>query len=406
VSATTVFQWTGKTAKGEVLKGEYEAPDKSAVNEYLRKRRLVIVSVRKKQGAGALGGLFKKKGVGVKDLSVFTRQFATMVNAGLPLVQCLDVLGRQLDKPHFKEVVMQVTADVESGSTLAEAMEKHPRVFSDLYSNMIAAGEAGGILDVILSRLAIFLEKADALQRKVKGAMTYPVIVLTVAGGACIFMLMFVIPVFAKMFSDFGGTLPAPTRIVMGISDFIRGYWWAMLGGAFAFTWLFKRYRATNNGRRATDRLAMRIPILGNVVLKSSVARFTRTLGTLIGSGVPILQGLEITSRTAGNKVMQEAIEATARSISQGETIAQPLRESGVFPPMVVQMIGIGEQTGALDEMLSKIADFYDDEVDAAVEALTAAIEPIMIVVMGTMVGGMLVAMYLPMFKMSSVVGG
>jgi len=406
VSATTVFQWTGKTAKGEILTGEYEALDKAAVNEYLRKRRLVIVAVRKKEKAGLLGGFFKKQGVSVKDLAVFTRQFATMVNAGLPLVQCLDVLGRQLDKKHFKEVVMQVTVDVESGSTLAEAMQKHPRVFSDLYSNMIAAGEAGGILDVILSRLAVFLEKADALQRKVKGAMTYPVIVLTVAGGACIFMLMFVIPVFAKMFSDFGGTLPAPTRIVMGISDFIRSYWWALAGGAVGATWLFKRYRATVAGRRTTDRLSMRIPILGNVVRKSAVARFTRTLGTLIGSGVPILQGLEITSRTAGNKVMQEAIEATAKSISQGETIAQPLRESGVFPPMVVQMIGIGEQTGALDEMLAKIADFYDDEVDAAVEALTAAIEPIMIVVMGTMVGGMLVAMYLPMFKMANVVGG
>ncbi len=406
MSATTVFQWTGKTAKGEILTGEYEALDKAAVNEYLRKRRLVIVAVRKKEKAGLLGGFFKKQGVSVKDLAVFTRQFATMVNAGLPLVQCLDVLGRQLDKKHFKEVVMQVTVDVESGSTLAEAMQKHPRVFSDLYSNMIAAGEAGGILDVILSRLAVFLEKADALQRKVKGAMTYPVIVLTVAGGACIFMLMFVIPVFAKMFSDFGGTLPAPTRIVMGISDFIRSYWWALAGGSVGATWLFKRYRATVAGRRTTDRLSMRIPILGNVVRKSAVARFTRTLGTLIGSGVPILQGLEITSRTAGNKVMQEAIEATAKSISQGETIAQPLRESGVFPPMVVQMIGIGEQTGALDEMLAKIADFYDDEVDAAVEALTAAIEPIMIVVMGTMVGGMLVAMYLPMFKMANVVGG
>lgn len=406
MSSTTVFLWTGKTAKGEVLTGEYEAPDKAAVTEYLRKRRIVITSVRKKAKSAGVGGMFQKKNVGVKDLSVFTRQFATMVNAGLPLVQCLDVLGRQLDKPHFKEVVLQVTADVEGGSTLAEAMQKHPKVFSDLYSNMIAAGEAGGILDTILGRLAIFLEKADALQRKVKGAMTYPVIVLTVAGGACIFMLMFVIPVFAKMFSDFGGTLPAPTRIVMNLSTFIRHYWWALGGGAAALTFLFKRYRATTSGRRTTDRLATKIPILGPVVLKSSIARFTRTLGTLIGSGVPILQGLEITARTAGNKIIQEAIEETAKSISQGETIAKPLRESGVFPPMVVQMIGIGEQTGALDEMLSKIADFYDDEVDAAVEALTAAIEPIMIVLMGTMVGGMLVAMYLPMFKMSSVVGG
>jgi len=404
VSATTMYLWKGKTVKGETLSGEYEANSKDAVGSYLRKRRITITSIKKKPKDINIGFL-QKKTISVKDLSVFTRQFATMVNAGLPLVQCLDVLGRQLEKPHFKEVVLQVTADVEGGSTLAEALEKHPKIFSDLYVNMIAAGEAGGILDVILGRLAVFLEKADALQRKVKGAMTYPVIVLTVAGGACVFMLMFVIPVFAKMFSDFGGTLPAPTRIVMNLSDFIRNFWWAIGGGATLATIVFKRYRATKPGRLVTDRLAMKIPILGTVILKSAVARFTRTLGTLIGSGVPILQGLEITSRTAGNRVIQLAIQATAKSISQGDTIAAPLKESGVFPPMVVQMIGIGEQTGALDEMLSKIADFYDDEVDAAVDAMTAAIEPIMIVVMGGMVGSMLVAMYLPMFKMSSVVG-
>jgi len=405
VSATTVFLWKGKSAKGEVLSGEFEARTRDEVGDYLRKRRITITSVKKKPKEIQLSFL-KKKGVGVKDLSVFTRQFATMVNAGLPLVQCLDVLGRQLEKPHFKEVVQKVTADVEGGSTLAEALGEHPRVFSDLYVNMIAAGEAGGILDVILQRLAVFLEKADALQRKVKGAMTYPAIVLTVAGGACVFMLMFVIPVFAKMFSDFGGTLPAPTRIVMGLSDFLRTFWWAVAGGVAAVTFAFKRYRATPRGRFQTDKAGLRIPILGNVIRKSGVARFTRTLGTLIGSGVPILQGLEITSRTAGNKVIQQAIEATSKSISQGDTISGPLRESGVFPPMVVQMISIGEQTGALDEMLAKIADFYDDEVDAAVEALTAAIEPIMIVLMGGMVGSMLVAMYLPMFKMSSIVGG
>jgi type IV pilus assembly protein PilC len=403
VSSTT-YLWKGKSAKGETLTGEYNATDKAEVSEYLRKRRIVITSIKKKPKDIQIKFL-QKQGVSVKDLSVFTRQFATMVNAGLPLVQCLDVLGRQLEKPHFKTVVLKVTSDVEGGSTLAEALERHPKIFSDLYVNMIAAGEAGGILDVILSRLSMFLEKADALQRKVKGAMTYPIIVLTVAGGACIFMLMFVIPVFAKMFSDFGGTLPAPTRIVMGISEFIRGYWWALLGGSIALTWAFKRYRATVSGQRVTDRLGLKIPIIGNVLLKSGVARFTRTLGTLISSGVPILQGLEITSRTAGNRVIQEAIDATAKSIAQGDTIAAPLKESGVFPPMVVQMIGIGEQTGALDEMLSKIADFYDDEVDSAVESLTAAIEPIMIVVMGTMVGGMLIAMYLPMFKMADVVG-
>jgi len=404
VSATT-FVWKGKTAKGEVLSGEYEAVSRNEVGEHLRKRRITITSIKKKPKEIKLAFL-QRKGVGVKDLAVFTRQFATMVNAGLPLVQCLDVLGRQLDKPHFKEVVQKVTADVEGGSTLAEALEKHPAVFSDLYVNMIAAGEAGGILDVILARLAQFLEKADALQRKVKGAMTYPTIVLTVAGGACIFMLMFVIPVFAKMFSDFGGTLPAPTRIVMGASNFLRDFWWLLGAIAAVGTVSYKRYRATESGRLVTDKAALKMPILGNVLRKSGVARFTRTLGTLIGSGVPILQGLEITSRTAGNKVLQIAIEDTSRSISQGDTIADPLRASGVFPPMVVQMISIGEQTGALDEMLAKIADFYDDEVDAAVEALTAAIEPLMIVVMGGMVGSMLVAMYLPMFKMSSVVGG
>ncbi len=403
--STTTFVWKGKTAKGENLSGEYEATDRKEVGEHLRKQRIVITSIKKKPKNIELTFL-QKKSVGVKDLSVFTRQFATMVNAGLPLVQCLDVLGRQLEKPYFKSVVQEVMADVEGGTTLAEAMEKHPGVFSDLYVNMIAAGEAGGILDIILSRLAVFLEKADALQRKVKGAMTYPVIVLTVAGGACIFMLMFVIPVFAKMFSDFGGTLPAPTRIVMALSDFLRVYWWALLAGSAAITFTFKRIRANDKGRFITDKLALRIPVLGTVLQKSGVARFTRTLGTLIGSGVGILQGLEITSRTAGNRVIQKAIEDTSQAISQGETIAAPLKASGVFPPMVTQMIGIGEQTGALDEMLSKIADFYDDEVDSAVEALTAAIEPLMIVVMGTMVGGMLVAMYLPMFKMSEIVGG
>ena len=403
--STTTFVWKGKTAKGENLSGEYEATDRKEVGEHLRKQRIVITSIKKKPKNIELTFL-QKKSVGVKDLSVFTRQFATMVNAGLPLVQCLDVLGRQLEKPYFKSVVQEVMADVEGGTTLAEAMEKHPGVFSDLYVNMIAAGEAGGILDIILSRLAVFLEKADALQRKVKGAMTYPVIVLTVAGGACIFMLMFVIPVFAKMFSDFGGTLPAPTRIVMALSDFLRVYWWALLAGSAAITFTFKRIRANDKGRFITDKLALRIPVLGTVLQKSGVARFTRTLGTLIGSGVGILQGLEITSRTAGNRVIQKAIEDTSQAISQGETIAVPLKASGVFPPMVTQMIGIGEQTGALDEMLSKIADFYDDEVDSAVEALTAAIEPLMIVVMGTMVGGMLVAMYLPMFKMSEIVGG
>jgi len=401
----TTYVWKGKTAKGEVVTGEHKAEDRRDVADYLRKRRVIIQSVRKKpKKAGmSLGG---KKGVSVKDLCVFTRQFATMVNAGLPLVQCLEVLARQQERPHFKQAIQQVMMDVEGGQTLSEGLGKHPQIFSGLFVNMIAAGETGGILDVILQRLAVFLEKNDALQRKVKGALTYPAIVLFVATGACIFMLMGVIPVFAKMFSDFGGELPMPTQIVMGLSDFLRNYWYALGGGVAGFVFLFKRFRATDYGELLTDKLALKAPIIGNVLRKGGVARFTRTLGTLIGSGVPILQGLEITARTAGNRVLQNAIEATAKSISQGDTIAEPLKQSGVFPPMVVQMIGIGESTGALDEMLTKVADFYDDEVDAAVEALTAAIEPIMIVVMGTMVGGMLVAMYLPMFKMADVVGG
>ncbi|HEX9640857.1 MAG TPA: type II secretion system F family protein, partial [Candidatus Krumholzibacteria bacterium] len=257
----------------------------------------------------------------------------------------------------------------------------------------------------ILQRLAVYLEKADALERKVKSAMTYPTIVGVVAGGASVFMLMFVIPVFAKMFSDFGGTLPAPTRIVMGISDFLRGYWWALVAGAAGLTFGFKQIQKTKSGALKIDQLALRAPVLGNVLRKSAVARFTRTLGTLVSSGVPILQGLDITASTAGNKVIQNAIGSARDSITQGDTIADPLRASGVFPPMVVQMISVGEETGALDEMLSKIADFYDDEVDTAVEQLTAAIEPIMIVLMGVLVGGMLVAMYLPMFKMASVMG-
>ncbi len=403
-TATTTYVWKGKTAKGEIITGEYKAENRREVGDYLRKRRIVIQSVRKKPKDLKLGG--RRKGVSVKDLCVFTRQFATMVNAGLPLVQCLEVLARQQPKPHFKQTIQQVMLEVEGGATLSEAMGKHRHIFGDLYVNMIAAGESGGIIDVILQRLAVFLEKNDALQRKVKGALTYPAIVLFVATGACIFMLIGVIPVFAKMFSDFGGELPTPTRVVMGMSNFLQANWYLLLAGTFAAVVAFKRFRATEKGELLTDRLFLRMPIIGNVVRKGAVSRFTRTLGTLIGSGVPILQGLEITARTAGNKVLQLAIEKTAVSISGGDTIAEPLKESGVFPPMVVQMIGIGEQTGALDEMLSKVADFYDDEVDAAVEALTAAIEPLMIVVMGTMVGGMLVAMYLPMFKMANVVGG
>jgi len=400
----TTFLWKGRTPTGEVLSGEFDCDNKQELISHLRKRKIIITSIRHKPKDINLNFGFKNK-ITVKDLGIFTRQFATMINAGLPMVQCLDILSAQLEKPKFKEIVSEVMSDVESGSTLAEALKKH-KCFSELFVNMIDAGEAGGILDIILNRLATYLEKADALRRKIKGAMTYPTIVFTVATGATIFMLMFIIPTFAKMFTDFGGDLPLPTMIVMGVSDFLRANWWILLAAIIGIAFLFRRYYSTEPGRYRIDKAMLSFPILGNVIRKGAVARFTRTLGTLISSGVPILNGLEITARTAGNKVIEKAVMDTRTSISEGNTIAEPLKACGVFPPMVVQMISVGEQTGALDEMLDKVADFYDDEVDTAVEALTAAIEPIMIVVMGAVVGGMLVAMYLPMFKLVTVVAG
>ncbi len=402
----TTFVWKGRSPNGELLSGEYQAENKEDLVSHLRKRKIIITSMREKAKGNLNIKLPGQDRVSVKDIGVFTRQFATMINAGLPMVQCLDILSQQTEKEFFRTSIAKVMADVEGGSTLAESMARHPKVFSTLYVNMVEAGEAGGILDVILVRLATFLEKLDALQRKVKGALTYPTVVAFVAVGATCFMLIFIIPTFAKMFTDFGGQLPLPTRIVMGISDFLRGFWWLIIAIGVGVVVAIQRYYATSGGRLVIDRLLLKIPVLGQVIRKGAVARFTRTLGTLISSGVPILQGLEITARTAGNRVVENAVIATRESISQGNTIAEPLRASGVFPPMVTSMIAVGEQTGALDEMLDKIANFYDDEVDTAVDALTAIIEPVMIVVMGTVVGGMLIAMYLPMFKLVSVVSG
>jgi type IV pilus assembly protein PilC len=400
----TTFVWKGRSPTGEILSGEYVTENKQELISQLRKKKIIVTSLREKAKDVKIRLPFKKK-ISVKDMGVFTRQFSTMINAGLPMVQCLDILSAQADKPEFKRVIAQVTSDVEGGSTLAEALAKHP-VFTQLYVNMVEAGEAGGILDQILNRLAVYLEKAEALQRKVKAALTYPTVVAVVAISASVFMLMFIIPTFAKMFTDFGGDLPLPTKIVMGLSNFLRSRWYILLlvigGAAFAL----KRFQATDMGKEKIDRLSLKVPVLGTVIRKSAIARFTRTLGTLIASGVPILSGLDITARTAGNKVVEKAIFATRESISQGETIAEPLRQSGVFPPMVTQMIGVGEQTGALDEMLDKIANFYDSEVDTAVEQLTAIIEPVMIVLMGVLVGGMLISMYLPMFKLINVVSG
>ncbi len=402
----TTFVWKGRSPNGELLSGEYQAENKEDLVSHLRKRKIIITSMREKAKGNLNIKMPGQDRVSVKDIGVFTRQFATMINAGLPMVQCLDILSQQIEKEFLRTSIAKVMADVEGGSTLAESMARHPKVFSTLYVNMVEAGEAGGILDVILVRLATFLEKLDALQRKVKGALTYPSVVAFVAIGATCFMLIFIIPTFARMFTDFGGELPLPTQIVMGISDFLRGYWWLLIAIISGIVVALQRYYKTEGGRLVIDRLLLKIPVLGDVIRKGAVARFTRTLGTLISSGVPILSGLEITARTAGNRVVENAVIATRESISQGNTIAEPLRASGVFPPMVTQMIAVGEQTGALDEMLDKIANFYDDEVDTAVDALTAIIEPVMIVVMGTIVGGMLIAMYLPMFKLVSVVSG
>ena len=401
-----VFVWKGRTLAGEAQSGEIEVGRQDEAVELLRKKRILVTSMRPKTGGLQLPKLGGGVKVTTKDLAIFTRQFATMISAGLPLVQCLDVLAKQASKPAFGRVIGDVTREVEAGSTLADALGKHKSVFDDLFRNMVAAGEAGGVLDEILLRLATYIEKNDALQRKVKGAMVYPAVVMTVCLGAGAFMLIFIIPTFAKMFTDFGGDLPLPTKIVMILSEGLQKLWWVIAGAIVGAVALLKRYYATENGHRTIDAAMLRMPVLGDVLLKSAVARFTRTLGTLIASGVPILAGLEITARTAGNRIISEAIMTARVSIREGETVSAPLKTSGVFPPMVVQMISVGEETGALDEMLNKIAAFYDDEVNTAVDTLTSIIEPIMIVVMGLVVGGMVVAMYMPMFKLISVVAG
>ena len=401
-----VFVWKGRTLAGEAQSGEIEGGRQDEVLDLLRKKRILVTSLRPKTGGFSMPKFGGGVSVSTKDLAIFTRQFATMISAGLPLVQCLDILAKQSSKPSFGRVITEVTREVEAGATLSDALGKHKSVFDDLFRNMVAAGEAGGVLDEILMRLATYIEKADALKRKVQSAMVYPAVVLTVALGATAFMLIMIIPTFAKMFTDFGGELPLPTKIVLGASGILTGYWWAFVLAIVGSAIGLQRYYATENGHRQLDALMIKMPVLGDVLLKGAVARFTRTLGTLISSGVPILAGLEITARTAGNKVIAEAIMSARASIREGETVSAPLKASGVFPPMVTQMIAVGEQTGALDEMLTKIAVFYEAEVDTAVDTLTSIIEPVMIVVMGGLVGGMVVAMYLPMFKLISVVAG
>jgi type IV pilus assembly protein PilC len=341
----------------------------------------------------------------MRDIVIFTRQFSTMINSGLPLVQALDILATQSENPALKDTTRQVVFDVESGNTVADALRKHPKAFTELYVNMVAAGEAGGILDTILMRLAVFMEKNDALVRKVKGAMIYPAVIMSVAAIAITVLLIFVIPTFQKMFTSAHIELPLPTRVVIGLSHLLTSYWWLFLLAIGAAVFAIRRYYATPDGKLAIDRLLLKAPVLGDVLRKSAVSRFTRTLGTLISSGVSILDGLEITAKTSGNRVIQDAIMESRASIAGGETIAAPLKKSQVFPPMVISMISVGEQTGGLDEMLTKIADFYDEEVDAAVSGLLALMEPVMIVFLGVVVGGMVIAMYLPIFDMVNTAG-
>jgi type IV pilus assembly protein PilC len=399
------FTYTARDAKGEMKQATVEAPNRDEVMNQLKKQKLQVIKVDE--------GPIKKKKAGkikMRDIVILTRQFSTMINSGLPLVQALDILATQSENPALKDVCRQVVFDVESGNTLADAMRKHPLAFNELYVNMVSAGEAGGILDTILLRLATFIEKNDALVSKVKGAMIYPMVIGTVAAGAISILLIFVIPTFQKMFGEAGVALPLPTVIVINLSKFLRTPpphfgGWVLVGGAYFGFRGVKKYYATSNGQLTMDRLMLKVPVLGDVIRKSAVSRFTRTLGTMISSGVSILEGLEITAKTSGNRVVQDAIMESRASIAGGDTISAPLKKSGVFPPMVISMINVGEQTGGLDEMLTKIADFYDGEVETAVNGLLAMMEPLMIVFLGIVVGGMVIAMYLPIFDMVNAAG-
>ena len=393
------YTYTARSFAGEMRTATIDAASRDDVIAQLRRQRLNVVKIDEAPPKKPKRGHIK-----MRDIVILTRQFSTMINAGLPLVQAMTILAEQSQNKVLSEIMRKVVFDVESGNTVADALSKHPQAFSNLYVNMVAAGEAGGILDTILMRLATFMEKNDALIRKVKGAMIYPGVIMSVAAIAVTVLLIFVIPVFENLFTSAGLALPLPTRIVMGASRFLKSYWYIVLAFAGTSAFLFKRYNATSDGKLKIDRFMLKVPVLGDVLRKSAVSRFTRTLGTLISSGVSILDGLEITAKTAGNRVVQDAIMESRSSIAGGDTIAQPLKKSGVFPPMVISMISVGEQTGGLDEMLSKIADFYDEEVDAAVSNLLSLLEPVMIVFLGVVVGGMVVSMYLPIFDMINAV--
>jgi len=402
-----VYVWEGRSRKGTIEKGEISANNEAAVRLQLRRQQIQALKIQVKPKDILKSLKFpKSRRVKEKELVVFTRQFATMIDAGLPLVQCLEILASQQQNAAFKDILSKVKGDVEAGSTFADALRHHPRVFNDLFCNLVAAGEAGGILDTILNRLAAYIEKTMNLKKKVKGAMVYPSVVLSIALVVVAGLLLFVIPVFQKMFADMGGTLPAFTQFVIYLSEMMRRYFLFIAGGMVILAVAFVRWYRTEKGRMIVDDLLLKIPVMGPLIKKVAIAKFTRTLGTMLSSGVPIMEGLDIVARTSGNKTIERAILRTKASIGEGKTIAEPLGASKIFPAMVVQMISVGESTGALDSMLSKIADFYDDEVDAAVAALTSLIEPALMVFLGITVGGLVIAMYLPIFQMAAVIGG
>ncbi len=390
-----VFEYKGKSLAGAPVQGSMAAKDRPEIERILRQNRILVSSITKKAPDIQI-----KFGTGIKRLEItrFTRQFATMIGAGLPMVQCLEILASQNENKEFAKIINKVRDSVQGGLTLSEGLSKHPKIFDQLYVNMVEAGEVGGALDAILMRLAGYREKADQLIRKVKGAMVYPTVIIIVAVGVTFAMLTFIVPVFAKMFSQVKSELPAPTQIVMGISNFLQTNLLYLGVGFIGLVGGLLYWKKTPAGNLLWDKLMLRLPVLGTLVRKSSVARFTRTLSTLLSSGVSILEALEITAKTSGNMVVANAINKSVLAIAEGDTITAPLKETGVFPPMVIQMIGVGEKTGGLDEMLNKIADFYDEEVNEAVTALTSIIEPVIIVFMGAIIGGILIAMYLPMF--------
>ena len=403
------FAYVGRTRSGAVKKGELSAKTRDEAVDQLRKQSVVVTSLAEKSGGGFdLSKLKLGSGLSDKDLVVFTRQFGTMINAGLPLVQCLEILSTQSENKVLRETVGEVKTQVEAGSTFSDALRRHPKVFDDLYVNLVHAGEVGGLLDTILTRLAQYIEKAMKLKGQIKSAMIYPASIMGVAVIVITVLMIFVIPIFAKMFMDLSGGkvgLPGPTQLVIDISNFIRDYWYIIFGAIAGLVIGIKKYYATVQGRMVIDRLLLKTPVVGDLIRKASVAKFSRTLGTLLASGVPLLDGMTICAKTSGNKVIEQTLINARVSISGGKTIADPLAASGVFPKMVTHMIAVGESTGALDAMLGKIADFYEDEVDQAVASLTSLLEPAMMVFLGTVIGFIVVAMYLPIFKMAAVIG-